>query len=188
MKLFKILRNCAEYCVTKDRKNFATEKSEGSTSHSKQRRAERHNNIFFINLWDFVIFMLLPAIMIQFNMPWKFGFPLKKKKSNRGGGFELCLVQLSYFLKAFCLCCYNILNFVNCEFKGQLHHLLPKNGNICSENRKVVEYQLWDLCSFSAGLQKWIFAYTVIFFRCIARGEEEGEDSLLSNLYIFNLP
>ena len=70
------------------------------------------------------------------------GSLLKKKKSNGGGGFELCLVQFSYFLKAFCLCCYNILSIVNCEFKGQLHHLLPQNGNICSENRKVVEYQL----------------------------------------------
>ena len=37
------------YCV-QERKNSAAEKGEGSTNNSKQRRAERHNNILFINL------------------------------------------------------------------------------------------------------------------------------------------
>ena len=51
----------------------------------RERERERDNNILFNNLWVFDIFVLLPAIascnndsvcIIQFNMPWEFGFPL----------------------------------------------------------------------------------------------------------------
>ena len=51
-KLFKILRISVflRSTVLKNRKTSATDKDKGSTSRSKKRRAERHNNILFINL------------------------------------------------------------------------------------------------------------------------------------------
>ena len=47
-----------------------------------ERGAERDDTILFNSLWVFDVFMLLPAIIMQYlydsvNMPWKFGFPLK---------------------------------------------------------------------------------------------------------------
>ena len=51
-KLFKILRIFIFLwsTVSKNRKTSPTDKDEGSISRSKKRRAERHNNILFINL------------------------------------------------------------------------------------------------------------------------------------------
>ena len=48
------------------------------------------------------------------------------------------------FEKHFACVCYDVVSIISCEFKGQLHYLLSKNGNIISENRIVAECQ-WGI-------------------------------------------
>ena len=53
--------------ASKNWKNSAIEKGEGSASHSKQREGERetHNNILFNILWVLNIFVLVPTILVK---------------------------------------------------------------------------------------------------------------------------
>ena len=48
-------------------KNSAIEEGEGNTSRSKQREGERENNILFNNLCVFDIFVLPPAMIMQYS-------------------------------------------------------------------------------------------------------------------------
>ena len=53
--------------ASKNWKNSAIEKGEGSASHSKQREGERErdNNILFNILWVLNIFVLVPTILVK---------------------------------------------------------------------------------------------------------------------------
>ena len=53
--------------ASKNWKNSAIEKGEGSASHSKQREGERerHHNILFNILWVLNIFVLVPTILVK---------------------------------------------------------------------------------------------------------------------------
>ena len=61
-------RNFKKFCrwLSKNWKNSAIENDKGSLSHSKQKVAEEGNNILFNKLWIFNIFVLLPAIIMQY--------------------------------------------------------------------------------------------------------------------------
>ena len=71
--------NISESTVSKNWKTSAVEKGEGSKSRNKQKKI----TIFCSINSKFLIFLccllqwLSNICRIQFNMPWKFGFPLK---------------------------------------------------------------------------------------------------------------